>query len=143
MFVPLPLVSVAGVAEAESGAAAGLLNVGRQVGGALGLAILGTVAWTVVANSARAARAAAALRGVSHSVSPAAVARVRAAIRPHSLAAGFDRAFQVSAAIALLMLVVTVAMIRVRRADLTGSQRGLGVGYRGADRAPAQHRACW
>jgi EmrB/QacA subfamily drug resistance transporter len=116
MFVPLPLVSMAGVPEADSGAAASLLNVGRQVGGALGLAILGTVAWTVVANSARAARGAAA-----HAASPAAAARLQAAIRLHALAAGFDRAFLVAAAIALLMLVVTVTMIRVRRADLAGS----------------------
>jgi Major Facilitator Superfamily len=119
MFVPLPLVSMAGVPEADSGAAASLLNVGRQVGGALGLAVLGTVAWTVVANSASSARAqsAAALRAAS----PAAVARVQTAVRLHSLAAGFDRAFLVAAAIALLMLVVTVTMIRVRRSDLGGS----------------------
>jgi Na+/melibiose symporter-like transporter len=119
MFVPLPLVSMAGVPEADSGAAASLLNVGRQVGGALGLAVIGTVAWTVVANSAR-AQTAAAVRTASHAVSPAALGRVQAAVRLHSLAAGFDRAFLVAAAISLLMLVVTVTMIRMRRADLAG-----------------------
>jgi hypothetical protein len=113
MFVPLPLVSMAGVPEADSGAAASLLNVGRQVGGALGLAVIGTVAWTVVANSARALS-----HGASHAASHAASP---AAVRLHSLAAGFDRAFLVAAAIALLMLVVTVTMIRVRRSDLGGS----------------------
>ena len=30
-----------------------LLNTGRQVGGSIGLAVLGTVAWTVVANTSR------------------------------------------------------------------------------------------
>jgi EmrB/QacA subfamily drug resistance transporter len=120
MFVPLPLVSMARVPEADSGAAASLLNVGRQVGGALGLAVIGTVAWTVVANSAR-AQTAAALRAVPHAASPAAVARVQTAVRLHSLAAGFDRAFLVAAAISLLMLVVAVTMIRVRRADLAGN----------------------
>ena len=35
------------------GVASSLLNTGQQVGGAIGLAVLGTVAWTVVANSAR------------------------------------------------------------------------------------------
>ena len=107
MFVPLPLISMTGVPEADSGAAASLLNVGRQVGGALGLAILGTVAWTVVANSTRAQIAAAAHGN----------ARVQEAIRLHALAAGFDRAFLVAAAISLLMLVVAVTMIRVRRVD--------------------------
>jgi hypothetical protein len=38
-----------------------------------------------------------------------------------ALAAGFDRAFLVAAGIALLILVVAVAMIRVRRADLSGA----------------------
>ena len=120
LFVPLPLVSMTGVAESESGAAASLLNVGRQVGGALGLAVIGTVAWTVVANSTR-AQSAAALHAMSHAASPAAAARVQAAVRLHALAAGFDRAFLVAAAISLLMLVVTLTMIRVRRADLTGN----------------------
>jgi hypothetical protein len=120
LFVPLPLVSMTGVAESESGAAASLLNVGRQAGGALGLAVIGTVAWTVVANSAR-AQSAAASHAVSHAASPTAAARVQAAVRLHSLAAGFDRAFLVAAAISLLMLVVTVTMIRVRRGDLAGN----------------------
>ena len=98
LFVPLPLVALAGVGEADSGAAASLLNTGRQVGGSIGLAVLGTVAWTVVSDSAHAAGTA----------------------RTAALAAGFDRAFLVAAGIALLTLVAAVAMIRVCRADLDG-----------------------
>jgi hypothetical protein len=120
LFVPLPLVSMTGVAEWESGAAASLLNVGRQAGGAPGLAVIGTVAWTVVANSARAQTATAA-HAIAQAASPAAAARVQTTVRLHSLAAGFDRAFLVAAAISLLMLVVTVTMVRVRRDELTGS----------------------
>jgi EmrB/QacA subfamily drug resistance transporter len=106
LLVPLQLVAMAGVGEADSGVAASLLNAGRQVGGSLGLAVLGTVAWTVAANSARAQSAA---------VGPAQAARQLAA-----LAAGCDRAFLVAAAIAVLMIPVAVLMIRVRRADLAG-----------------------
>jgi EmrB/QacA subfamily drug resistance transporter len=109
LFVPLPLVALARVDEADSGVAASLLNVGRQVGGSIGLAVLGTVAWTVVANSAR-ARAAAA--------GPAA----RQAAYQQALATGFDRAFLVAAGIALLSLVVAIVAIRVRRADLSAHQ---------------------
>ena len=105
LFVPLPMVALAGVAEADSGVASSLLNTGRQVGGAIGLAVLGTVAWTVVANSARAAGC----PGAAH-----------AAAYQHALTAGFDRAFLVSAALAALVLVVAVTVIRVRRADLAG-----------------------
>jgi hypothetical protein len=86
--------------------AASLLNVGRQVGGSIGLAVLGTVAWTVVANSARAHAAA----GTTS----------RQAAYQQALAAGFDRAFLVASGLALLILVVAIATIRVRRADLSG-----------------------
>jgi EmrB/QacA subfamily drug resistance transporter len=101
LFVPLPLVAMAGVDDADSGVAASLLNTGRQVGGSIGLAVLGTVAWTVVANSARAA-------GASHTG------------YQHALTAGFDRAFLVSAVLAVVILLVAVTVIRVRRADLAG-----------------------
>ena len=45
-FVPLTLAAVAGVRGEESGVASALLNAAQQVGGALGLAVLGTVAAT-------------------------------------------------------------------------------------------------
>jgi hypothetical protein len=113
LFVPLPLVAMARVAEADSGVAASLLNAGRQVGGSIGLAVLGTVAWTVVADRTRAPAAPAGR------ASPMPAATGHAAYQ-HALAAGFDRAFLVAAAIAVLILVVAIIAIRVRRADLAG-----------------------
>ena len=112
LFLPLSLVSMAGVGEADSGAAASLLNTGRQVGASIGLAVLGTVAWTVAADSTRATAA-------TRAASPAPAASWRAAYQ-HALTAGFDRAFLVAAAIAVFMLIVAIAVIRVRRADLAG-----------------------
>ncbi len=108
LFVPLSLVALARVGEADTGVASSLLNAGRQVGAAIGLAVLGTVAWTVVANGARAHAAAA--RTAS-----------RQAAYQHALAVGFDRAFLVASGIALLILVTAIAAIRVRRTDLSGS----------------------
>ena len=58
LFVPLSLISLARVAEQDSGVASSLLNTGRQVGGSIGLAVLGSVAWTVVADSAHRAHGA-------------------------------------------------------------------------------------
>ncbi|HXX88919.1 MAG TPA: MFS transporter [Acidimicrobiales bacterium] len=43
-FVPLTLSAVAGVRRHEQGIASALLNSGQQVGGSLGLAVLGTIA---------------------------------------------------------------------------------------------------
>jgi hypothetical protein len=111
LFVPLPLVALVRVADADSGVASSLLNVGRQVGGAIGLAVLGTVAWTTVADGARPAS--------GHAASGAA-ALGHAAYR-HALAAGFDRAFLGGAGIAVLLLVIAIAAIRGRRAGLSGS----------------------
>jgi EmrB/QacA subfamily drug resistance transporter len=115
LFVPLPLIALARVAEDDSGVAASLLNAGRQIGGSIGLAVLGTVAWTVVANSARAQATAAA-----RTASPLPTATWQAAYR-HALTAGFDRAFLVAAAIAVLILVAAITAIRLRRGDLAGS----------------------
>jgi EmrB/QacA subfamily drug resistance transporter len=108
LFVPLSLVALARVAEADSGAASSLLNAGRQVGASIGLAVLGTVAWTVVANGARTHTAAARTGS-------------RQAAYQHALAAGFDRAFLVASGIELLIVAVAITVIRIRRADLSGS----------------------
>jgi len=117
LFVPVTLVAMSRVADQESGVAASLRNTGQQVGGSIGLAVLGTVAWTVVANSihAQAARAAAAA-GAGHPARPSHAALT--AIYHHALASGFSRGFLVTAGIMLLGLVITIAAIRVKRTNL-------------------------
>jgi EmrB/QacA subfamily drug resistance transporter len=110
-FVPLSLVSLAGVGNDDAGIAASLLNVGQQVGGSVGLAILGTVAWSAVASNLRSASATAG----SH-LSQAA----QTAMSNHALAFGFGRGYLVSAGIALLALVVSLVFIRVKKSDLAG-----------------------
>jgi Major Facilitator Superfamily len=120
LFVTLSLVALNRVPEADSGVASSLLNTGQQLGGSIGLALLGTVAWTVVAHSIHAQAAAAAARA-GHPVHPG--GPLAAAIYNHALATGFARAFLVAAGIALLTLIINLALIRVRRADLAGAQQ--------------------
>jgi EmrB/QacA subfamily drug resistance transporter len=114
LFVPLSLTALHNVEEQHAGVASSLLNTGQQVGGAIGLAALGTVAWTTVADYLRNAKAAAA-SGHPLAVPPA-------QLLPHALATGFSRGFLVAACIALLALVIAVATIRLRRQDLAGAQ---------------------
>jgi EmrB/QacA subfamily drug resistance transporter len=115
VFVPLALVALHNVAEQDSGVASSLLNAAQQVGGAIGLALLGTVAWTTVANSTRTQLAQAGRPLPKPGTPPP------ASIYDHALTVGFSRAFVVAAGIGLLALVIAIATIRVRRQDLAGA----------------------
>jgi hypothetical protein len=127
LFMPIMLVALSKVDDRDAGLASSLVNTGQQVGGSIGLAILGTVAWTVVATTARhsvaAAQAAAAKAAAAgHAIHPTAaqMAAAKKAITDHSLAVGFSHGFEVSAGVALLALIVALVMVRVTKQDLAG-----------------------
>jgi EmrB/QacA subfamily drug resistance transporter len=122
IFAPLLLVSLTKVANNDTGVASSLVNVGQQVGGAVGLAVLGTVAWSAVANSLRsqAAVAAGAAKTATVHLSTAQQAALQKAASNHALAHGFSQGYLVSAGIMALALVITVVFIRVKREDLSG-----------------------
>ena len=94
-FVTTTIAAVSGVREQESGLASGLINTSQQVGGALGLAVLATLANT------RTDHVMASAHG-----DPAAL--------PNALTEGFQSAFLGGAAIAALGLVLTLVLIRSR-----------------------------
>jgi MFS family permease len=100
IFVPLTLMAVSGAGPSESGLASALLNVGQQIGGSIGIALLGTIAATTTKNQ---------LAGVvpTH------------AVVNHALAAGYGSAFVVAVGIALLGFVVALAVFRRRRVSRT------------------------
>jgi hypothetical protein len=58
-------------------------------------------------------------------VSAAQAKSAATAIYDHALAIGFSRGFEVSAGIMLIALVVSIAFVRVKRADLAGAQTQL------------------
>jgi EmrB/QacA subfamily drug resistance transporter len=92
-FVPVTIAAVSNISADDSGLASGLINTSQQVGGALGLAILGTIA------SSRTTHLLAAAHG-----DPSAV--------PSALTEGFQRAFLAGAAFGILGIIATLVLIR-------------------------------
>ena len=125
LFMPVTLIALNRVPDRDAGLAASLPNVGQQVGGSIGLALLGTVAWTVVANTTRSSAASVAATAKAGHPPAGTATQIKAEIYDHALSAGFSRGFEVSAGIMLIALIVTIAAIRVKRADLAGAQPAL------------------
>jgi EmrB/QacA subfamily drug resistance transporter len=92
-FVPQTIAAVSGVADHEAGLASGLINTTQQVGGALGLAVLSTVAFPQIDDAAAAS-------GGQPSLS--------------ALTDGYADAFMVGSAIAFLGVLATLFLIRTR-----------------------------
>ena len=95
-FVPLTMASLHGVAPQDSGAAASMVNVMQQVGGALGLAILVTVFGT-------ATRAAARHPALAPAIAQAHQVAVHAMANSFTMAAVFDAAALLLVALVLRM----------------------------------------
>jgi EmrB/QacA subfamily drug resistance transporter len=94
-FVSVTLAAVSGVGESDSGLASGLINTAQQVGGALGLAILATVANNRTAG----------LLSSAHGAPGA---------RADALTQGFQAAFLTGAGIAALGVFAAAFLIRSR-----------------------------
>jgi EmrB/QacA subfamily drug resistance transporter len=131
LFVPISLVALSKVRAQESGVASSLLNTGQQVGGAIGLAALGTVTWTAVASSVR-SQVAKMAAATGHAGATGAGGKsggtVPAAILHQALAVGISRGFEVAAGIAVVALIIVIATIRVRREDFRDASALPGAG---------------
>jgi EmrB/QacA subfamily drug resistance transporter/deazaflavin-dependent oxidoreductase (nitroreductase family) len=95
-FLSTSVTAISGVQPNESGLASALLNVGRQLGGSLGIAIMGTIATTVTRNQL-------ATGPFDH----AAVDR--------ALTAGFSSAFEIAGVIAIAGFVIALVAVRHRK----------------------------
>ncbi len=98
-FVPLAGTAVAGIADADAGIASAAYNMFFQIGGAIGLAALTTVASTGIRDDLRVS-----------SPGPLLVL--------HALAHGWGMAFAAAAGFAGLALLVALAVIRVRAGEI-------------------------
>jgi len=120
LLVPMNLVGLNKVAPNDTGVASSLVSVGQQVGGSIGLAVAGTVAWSAVARSLRSQTAATTARAGMH-LAASRSAALQTEMYHQALADGFSRGYLVSAAVLALALVIALAVIRVERQDLSGS----------------------
>jgi sugar phosphate permease len=88
-FVPISIAALAGIEAKDAGLASGLINTSQQIGGALGIAVLSSVA---VAQTNDATRAGDAV--------------------PTALTSGFQAAFWVGAAVAAVGVLASVFLVR-------------------------------
>ena len=95
VFLPTTLLAVAGTTREDSGVAAAVLNVSQQVGGSVGLAVLGTLASHVATDRL------AGVRPTHHLVGQA-------------LTAGFASAYEAQVVVAVVAFAIAVAVIRIR-----------------------------
>jgi EmrB/QacA subfamily drug resistance transporter len=118
IFVPLTMTLVAGIPDEHQGVASSMFNAGQQIGGAVGLAVIGSVAWTVVNKHVRDSLSQAA---ASHSLAGHATAAPGSSVYDHALSSGITTALTLGAGATVLALIVTAVAIRVRREDLPDS----------------------
>ena len=104
-FVPVSIAALAGVTQHEAGLASGLFNTSQQIGGALGVAVLSTVA----------------------------TRRSWQARSPRALTGGFSTAFWVAVGLRSLALVATLTMIHPKEIGPTPvDEPSPGLASRGA-----------
>jgi EmrB/QacA subfamily drug resistance transporter len=116
-FVPLTMVSLAGVRPQDSGAASSMVNVTQQIGGSLGLAILVTAFSTASRNAAR--------HPVAH--------LTRLAQEHQAVVHGMSSAFTLAVVFDVLALLIVLAIIRVRAVQPAAAQPAAA---QPADRVP-------
>jgi MFS family permease len=86
VFMPLTLIATTGLDDEDQGLASGLFNASQQIGGALGLAVLSTLATSKMSSAGG---------------SPA-----------HALVVGFHWAFAAGAVLMVVALIVMTALLR-------------------------------
>jgi EmrB/QacA subfamily drug resistance transporter len=104
-FVPVSIAALAGATDKEAGLQSGLINTSQQIGGALGLAILSTVATTCTENLLE--------DGVNQAL---------------ALTDGFSLAFWVGAGVAIVSVIATLVLLKREEVGTEPETAGAPVG---------------
>ncbi len=102
-FVPISIAALAGVTGRDAGLASGLINTSQQIGGALGLAILTTVATSHISK-------------LAPNGNPT----------PADLTSGYALAFWVAAGVAVAAIAVTLLIVRKEDLELAAAEAAAG-----------------
>jgi len=102
-FIPMSIAALAGVAPQEAGLASGLINTSQQIGGAVGVAMVSTIAFTHMRT----------LLAAGHDQASA-------------LTGGFSLAFWVIAGVSAVSVVAAAALVRSQEAAAVETAYELG-----------------
>ncbi|MET7755088.1 MFS transporter [Streptomyces sp. NPDC005389] len=129
MFVSLTIMALSNVEQRDTGAASGLLNAMQQVGGSLGLSILVTVFGTASRNEAE--TAVPAFLAQASPLQKAEFARTGVLPPPWGdevLTSGVSAGFVTAAVFAVVGLLISLFVIKVRQSDIDRLKGGVGPG---------------
>ncbi len=125
IFVPLTLTAVSGVANEDSGVGSAVLNTVQQIGGAIGLALLGTVSTNAIKDKFTELAP-----GLQQAVqaSPDQAKQLQGQATAVATTHGFTIAFMVSAIMFVGAAVITLVGLSVKHKDLAGGDQPVHMG---------------
>jgi EmrB/QacA subfamily drug resistance transporter len=127
IFVPLTLTAVSGVAAEDSGVGSAVLNTVQQIGGAIGLALLGTISTTAI-NNKFTELAPGLQKAAEAGQSPDQIKQLQGQFTAVATTHGFTKAFLASAIMFVGVAVVILFGLSVKHKDLANDGQPVHVG---------------
>jgi EmrB/QacA subfamily drug resistance transporter len=127
IFVPLTLTAVSGVAAEDSGVGSAVLNTVQQIGGAIGLALLGTISTTAI-NNKFTELAPGLQKAAEAGQSPDQIKQLQGQFTAIATTHGFTKAFLASAIMFVGVALVILFGLSVKHKDLANDGQPVHMG---------------